>query len=202
MLRDVERAWLMQTLEVNAVAPLMLTKALEPFLKLPRKASRRQGQGDSQGGGGSAVPPLPTIVERAPSVVASVSARVGSISDNGLGGWYSYRLSKVRSNKQKRKKNTDAGFYFLPIRLTHVFLSAPQHRHRRRYNHHRNYYHRYQQPSNSHGTPQTLNKHTSGRPEYGHGEHVIGAEAQWRVGGGAAPRLVTTQVAQKPLPID
>jgi hypothetical protein len=102
MLKDVERAWLMQTMEVNAVAPLMLTKALEPFLKLPRKAPRRQ-QGQSQGGSAA------TTIERAPSVVASVSARVGSISDNGLGGWYSYRLSKVRLNKQKRK-NTNAGF--------------------------------------------------------------------------------------------
>jgi hypothetical protein len=27
----------------------------------------------------------------APAVIANVSARVGSIGDNGLGGWYSYR---------------------------------------------------------------------------------------------------------------
>ena len=35
---------------------------------------------------------------RPPSVVASVSARVGSISDNGTGGWYSYRMSKAALN--------------------------------------------------------------------------------------------------------
>ena len=29
-------------------------------------------------------------------VFASLSARVGSISDNTAGGWYSYRCSKVR----------------------------------------------------------------------------------------------------------
>ena len=31
-------------------------------------------------------------------VLASISARVGSISDNGLGGWYSYRASKAALN--------------------------------------------------------------------------------------------------------
>ncbi|WP_447554853.1 SDR family NAD(P)-dependent oxidoreductase [Vreelandella sp. EE22] len=33
-----------------------------------------------------------------PSIIASLSARVGSISDNGLGGWYSYRASKAAHN--------------------------------------------------------------------------------------------------------
>lgn len=33
-----------------------------------------------------------------PSILASVSARVGSITDNGMGGWYSYRASKAAHN--------------------------------------------------------------------------------------------------------
>nr|WP_027337407.1 SDR family NAD(P)-dependent oxidoreductase [Halomonas sp. HL-48] len=33
-----------------------------------------------------------------PSIIASLSARVGSISDNHLGGWYSYRASKAAHN--------------------------------------------------------------------------------------------------------
>lgn len=33
-----------------------------------------------------------------PTVIASLSARVGSISDNQLGGWYSYRASKAAHN--------------------------------------------------------------------------------------------------------
>jgi NAD(P)-dependent dehydrogenase (short-subunit alcohol dehydrogenase family) len=33
------------------------------------------------------------------AVFASLSARVGSISDNGLGGWYSYRASKAALNQ-------------------------------------------------------------------------------------------------------
>ncbi len=33
-----------------------------------------------------------------PAVIASLSARVGSIADNRLGGWYSYRMSKAAHN--------------------------------------------------------------------------------------------------------
>ena len=33
------------------------------------------------------------------SVVAVLTARVGSIGDNGLGGWYSYRASKAAANQ-------------------------------------------------------------------------------------------------------
>ncbi|MGP9764823.1 SDR family NAD(P)-dependent oxidoreductase [Halomonas sp. AOP13-D3-9] len=33
-----------------------------------------------------------------PAVIASLSARVGSIEDNQLGGWYSYRASKAAHN--------------------------------------------------------------------------------------------------------
>lgn len=35
---------------------------------------------------------------RDPAVLASLSARVGSIEDNRLGGWYSYRASKAAHN--------------------------------------------------------------------------------------------------------
>lgn len=31
-------------------------------------------------------------------VFASMSARVGSITDNGIGGWYSYRAAKAAQN--------------------------------------------------------------------------------------------------------
>ncbi|MDR9432478.1 MAG: SDR family NAD(P)-dependent oxidoreductase [Spiribacter sp.] len=36
------------------------------------------------------------------AVFASLSARVGSISDNGLGGWYAYRSSKAAQNMLTR----------------------------------------------------------------------------------------------------
>lgn len=37
--------------------------------------------------------------ERSTAVVASLSARVGSIGDNHLGGWHSYRSSKAALNQ-------------------------------------------------------------------------------------------------------
>ncbi|MEL6197166.1 MAG: SDR family NAD(P)-dependent oxidoreductase [Pseudomonadota bacterium] len=42
---------------------------------------------------------LPLIPRRAPAVFAVLSARVGSISDNQAGGWYSYRASKAALNQ-------------------------------------------------------------------------------------------------------
>lgn len=41
---------------------------------------------------------LPLINKQEPSVIGCLSARVGSISDNRLGGWYSYRASKAALN--------------------------------------------------------------------------------------------------------
>jgi len=40
----------------------------------------------------------PLLPRRGKAVFAAISARVGSISDNRLGGWYSYRASKVALN--------------------------------------------------------------------------------------------------------
>ena len=41
---------------------------------------------------------LPKLAKSAPSVFAAISARVGSIADNRLGGWTSYRASKAALN--------------------------------------------------------------------------------------------------------
>lgn len=41
----------------------------------------------------------PTLATDTKSVFASLSARVGSIGDNRLGGWYSYRASKAALNQ-------------------------------------------------------------------------------------------------------
>lgn len=38
--------------------------------------------------------------EREVAVVANISARVGSIGDNRLGGWHSYRASKTALNQR------------------------------------------------------------------------------------------------------
>lgn len=41
---------------------------------------------------------LPSMPKNSQAVFAALSARVGSISDNRLGGWYSYRASKAALN--------------------------------------------------------------------------------------------------------
>ena len=43
------------------------------------------------------------------SVVAVLTARVGSIGDNGLGGWYSYRASKAAANQIVRTAAIEIG---------------------------------------------------------------------------------------------
>lgn len=40
----------------------------------------------------------PLLARREPTVFATLSAKVGSIGDNRLGGWYSYRASKAALN--------------------------------------------------------------------------------------------------------
>lgn len=41
---------------------------------------------------------LPIFPRHAPAIFAALSARVGSISDNRIGGWHSYRASKAALN--------------------------------------------------------------------------------------------------------
>ena len=42
---------------------------------------------------------LPLIPRDQPATIAALSARVGSIGDNGIGGWHSYRTSKAALNQ-------------------------------------------------------------------------------------------------------
>lgn len=60
---------LLHAFEVNAFGPLLVAKHFHRFLRYDKR-----------------------------SVFASLSARVGSISDNRLGGWYAYRGSKAAQN--------------------------------------------------------------------------------------------------------
>jgi len=91
-LDKMDRAWLEKTLAVNLVGPVMLTKELLPLLKQKRPRGRRNSSDDQT----SSTTPRP------PAVVANLSARVGSVSDNQLGGWYSYRMSKSALNQMTR----------------------------------------------------------------------------------------------------
>lgn len=69
-LRSLSSASMQEIYAVNTVAPALIAKH---FLPLLPKSGR--------------------------SVFAALSARVGSISDNRLGGWYSYRAAKAALNQ-------------------------------------------------------------------------------------------------------
>lgn len=69
------------TFRTNTLGPMLLLKHFSPFL--PRKATKIE---ELEG--------LPKT-----AVWANMSARVGSITDNKLGGWYSYRASKAAVNQ-------------------------------------------------------------------------------------------------------
>mmetsp|Transcript_28109 Transcript_28109/g.41719 ORF Transcript_28109/g.41719 Transcript_28109/m.41719 type:complete len:351 (+) Transcript_28109:152-1204(+) len=78
-----DRKWFQSQMDVNVIGPMMVTKALLPFMKVARK--------ELNGG------------NRAQSIVLNMSARVGSASDNVGGlGWHSYRMSKAALNMGTR----------------------------------------------------------------------------------------------------
>jgi NAD(P)-dependent dehydrogenase (short-subunit alcohol dehydrogenase family) len=68
-LRALNMAQMEAYFRVNTIGPALLIKAVLPLLKHPH-----------------------------PSVLATISAKVGSIGDNHIGGWYGYRASKAALN--------------------------------------------------------------------------------------------------------
>lgn len=73
-LRQVDTDFFMQNMQINALASLLIAKHIKPLLE---KAERSPAH---------------------PAIFATISARVGSIGDNQIGGWYSYRMSKAALN--------------------------------------------------------------------------------------------------------
>lgn len=72
-LADLNADALARAFAVNAIGPLLVARHFEPLLAHGERA-----------------------------VFASLSARVGSIEDNRLGGWYAYRASKAAQNQYTR----------------------------------------------------------------------------------------------------
>ena len=68
-LRQINSEQLLRYFQVNSVGAMLLFKQVQPLLK---HADR--------------------------SIIATISAKVGSIGDNQLGGWYGYRASKAALN--------------------------------------------------------------------------------------------------------
>ncbi len=102
-LSQVRRSHLQRSFAVNAWGPLLLAQAIEPLLPRDR-----------------------------PSHFASLSARVGSIGDNRLGGWYAYRAAKAAQNQllttlalEWRRRLPQACVTLLHPGTTATPLSAP-----------------------------------------------------------------------------
>ncbi|KAH8730620.1 hypothetical protein GQ44DRAFT_768374 [Phaeosphaeriaceae sp. PMI808] len=73
------------TFRTNTLGPMLMLKHFSPFL--PKKNASISEDKDEMKG-------LSTI-----STIVVMSARIGSIGDNRLGGWYSYRASKAGVNQ-------------------------------------------------------------------------------------------------------
>ncbi|NJR79382.1 SDR family oxidoreductase [Sphingomonas corticis] len=72
-IRELDPAWLARQFAVNAIGPALVAKHF-----------------------------LPVMPRTGRTVFAVLSARVGSISDNRLGGWYGYRAAKAALNQLVR----------------------------------------------------------------------------------------------------
>ncbi len=75
---------------------------------------------------------LPCLDRSSPARLGVLSARVGSISDNELGGWYGYRASKAALNQiikttaiELARKSPEAALVGLHPGTVHTGLSAP-----------------------------------------------------------------------------
>jgi NAD(P)-dependent dehydrogenase (short-subunit alcohol dehydrogenase family) len=103
-LSHLNRSWLEKSMAVHVVGPMMLNRELFPLLKRPsrRRAAEESDCSSVEAASSPSSRSPPTNSSRPPSVVVHMSARVGSISDNQLGGWYSYRMSKAALNQAVR----------------------------------------------------------------------------------------------------
>jgi NAD(P)-dependent dehydrogenase (short-subunit alcohol dehydrogenase family) len=78
----------LRSFEVNVLGPMLLMKHLSPFL--PTKSTAFFPKTGSLSSDSEDALNLPSH-----AIFAIMAARVGSISDNAAGGWYSYRASKA-----------------------------------------------------------------------------------------------------------
>ena len=102
-IRDISKEKLQKVLLVNTIGPTQIGKYFIPLLKKDVR-----------------------------SVFAFLSARVGSISENKLGGWYAYRASKTALNQiiknfsiEVRRSNPNAIFVGLQPGTVKSYLSKP-----------------------------------------------------------------------------
>lgn len=102
-LKELDGGWLARNFAVNAIGPALVAKHFLPLLARDRR-----------------------------TVFAALSARVGSISDNRLGGWHSYRAAKAALNQlirtmaiEEKRRNPQAILVGVHPGTVATPLSAP-----------------------------------------------------------------------------
>lgn len=105
-LKEVSREKFQQLFEANTIVPALIAKHFLPHLHRDK-----------------------------PAIFAALSARVGSISDNELGGWYAYRAAKAALNMiiknaaiEIRRRNKNAIIVGLHPGTVDTDLSRPFHK--------------------------------------------------------------------------
>jgi len=93
-LQDVKLEDIQQTVLVNTLGPLVMAKYFVPLLQRGSGLVGRQSTKPRQQHAG---------------LLAHISARVGSITDNRLGGWYGYRTSKAGLNMVNKTLSVELG---------------------------------------------------------------------------------------------
>ena len=101
--KNIDLSFMKKNFEINVMGPALIMKYFLPLLDCDEK-----------------------------SIFASISAKVGSISDNRYGGWYSYRASKAALNQivktasiEMKMKNKNAICLFIHPGTVESKLSKP-----------------------------------------------------------------------------
>jgi NAD(P)-dependent dehydrogenase (short-subunit alcohol dehydrogenase family) len=101
--RQLSAGWMLASFKANTVLPALVAKHF-----------------------------LPRLRRDAPALFAVLTARVGSIGDNRLGGWHSYRASKAAANQlvrtlsvELRRKNPGAAIVALHPGTVDTGMSRP-----------------------------------------------------------------------------
>ncbi|KAM9327303.1 C-signal-like [Gastrophryne carolinensis] len=92
-LKDVSAEGLSLALSTNTIGPLLVAKHFSPLLLKGSGAFGAQSPDQCKHS----------------SILVNMSAKVASIGDNGLGGWYSYRMSKAALNMATRNLSIELG---------------------------------------------------------------------------------------------
>lgn len=104
-LRDVNLSDVSATMRTNAIGPLLMAKHFGSNLTKRNRTANPAKRTKSS----TETSDMDTKFVKVAGILVNMSARVGSISDNWLGGWYSYRMSKAALNMATKTLSIELG---------------------------------------------------------------------------------------------